>query len=116
MMVSSWVWLVTVVGLVGVICVDLVIVDRRPHSFTPREATRWVLFYVVLALAFTVVLWVSYGSTWAGQFLAGYLTEYSLSVDNLFVFMVIMSSFAVPLKHRNRDRTRTSGSTHHSRR
>jgi tellurite resistance protein TerC len=102
MMVSGWVWALTIIGFVGIIIVDLIIVDRRPHAFSTREATRWVLFYISLALIFTVILWVSYGATWAGQFLAGYLTEYSLSLDNLFVFMVILSSFAVPLVHHHR--------------
>ena len=100
--VPGWLWAATIVGLIGVIVVDLIVVDRRPHPFTAREATRWVIFYVALAMAFAVFLLVWAGGTYAGQFLAGYLTEYSLSVDNLFVFLVIMSSFAVPpaLQHR----------------
>jgi len=100
--VPLWLWIVTLVGLVGIIVADLVIVDRRPHPFGPREATRWVLFYVGLALAFAVFIGWYFGVSYAGQFVGGYLMEYSLSVDNLFVFMVIMSSFAVPreLQHR----------------
>lgn len=100
--VPGWLWAATIAGLVGVIVVDLIIVDRRPHPFTSKDATRWVIFYIALAMAFAVFLGLWSGWTYAGQFVAGYLTEYSLSVDNLFVFLVIMTSFAVPavLQHR----------------
>ncbi len=100
--VSSTLWGLTIAGLIGIIVADLIIVDRRPHAFTAREATRWVVFYVALALVFSAFVGVTFGSAYAGQFLAGYITEYSLSVDNLFVFMIIMSSFAVPAQHRHR--------------
>ena len=102
MTVSPVVWAVTLVALIAIIVFDLIIVDRRPHEFTAREATRWIAVYVFLAMVFAVFAWLQFGATYAGQFLAGYLTEYSLSVDNLFVFLVIMTSFAVPaaLQHR----------------
>ena len=102
MNVPTWMWLATIGGLVGVIALDLILVDSRPHVFGPREATRWVIFYVALALAFAVFVFWYFGAAYAGQFLAGYITEYSLSVDNLFVFMVILSAFAVPAEHRHR--------------
>lgn len=102
MNVSTWLWAVTLLGLIGIICLDLIIVDRRPHDFGPREAARWVVFYVALATAFAAFIWLNFGPSYAGQFVAGYLTEYSLSVDNLFVFMVIMSSFAVPIQSQHR--------------
>ena len=72
------------------------------HAFSTREATVWVTLYVILAAIFAGVLFAMYGSEIASQFVAAYLTEYSLSIDNLFVFLVIMSSFAVPsvLQHR----------------
>jgi tellurite resistance protein TerC len=57
---------------------------------------RWVIFYVAVALLFSLVLGLSFGATYGGQFVAGWLTEYSLSVDNLFVFLVLMTRFAVP--------------------
>ena len=100
--VSLGLWAVTLLGLLGIITVDLIIVDRRPHPFTPKEATRWVIFYVALALAFAVFITLTFGSQYGGEFMAGYITEYSLSVDNLFVFMIIISSFAVPEQHRHR--------------
>jgi tellurite resistance protein TerC len=100
--VPAWLWAATILGLVGVICVDLVLVDRRPHPFGPDEALRWVIFYVAMAALFAVFISWYFGIAYGGQFVAGYLMEYSLSVDNLFVFLVIMTSFAVPaaLQHR----------------
>jgi len=76
--------------------IDVAVVVRRPREPTMREATAWVLFYVCLALAFGGLLWVTTGSENGAAFLAGWITEYSLSVDNLFVFVLIMSRFAVP--------------------
>ncbi|MGI9196581.1 MAG: TerC family protein [Candidatus Nanopelagicales bacterium] len=102
MNVPAWLWIATIAGFVAIITADLLLVDSRPHVFGPREATRWVLFYVALALAFAAFLYVYFAPTYAGQFLAGYITEYSLSVDNLFVFLVIMSSFAVPREQQHR--------------
>jgi len=102
MNVPTWMWIATIGGLVGIIALDLVLVDSRPHVFGPREATRWVIFYIALALVFAAFIFWYFGATYAGQFLAGYITEYSLSVDNLFVFMVILSAFAVPAEHRHR--------------
>ena len=95
-------WVVTLVALAGVLAVDLVLAERNPHEFTVGEAARWVLFYTGLALAFAVLLLLTAGPTPAAEFVAGWITEYSLSVDNLFVFVVIMGTFAVPtyLKHR----------------
>lgn len=100
--VPLWLQIVTAVGFVAVLAADFYIVDKRPHAFTTKDATFWVSIYVSLAIVFGVVLYALYGSEIAGQFAAAYLTEYSLSVDNLFVFLVIMSSFAVPalLQHR----------------
>ena len=102
MEVSGTLWAATLIGLLGIITIDLIIVDRRPHAFTAKEATRWVIFYVALAMLFAVFVAVTFGRQYGGEFLAGYITEYSLSVDNLFVFMIIISSFAVPEQHRHR--------------
>ncbi len=102
MVVPAWLWVATLAGLIGVITIDLIIVDRRPHPFTPKDALRWVIFYVACAALFAVFVALYFGVSYGGQFVAGYLMEYSLSVDNLFVFLVIMTSFAVPsaLQHR----------------
>jgi tellurite resistance protein TerC len=94
--VSTWVWVVTLIALVVVLAVDLLIVGRRPHEPSMREAGGWVAFYVGLALAFGMAVWAFWGGQAAGEFYTGWLTEYSLSVDNLFVFVIIMARFAVP--------------------
>jgi tellurite resistance protein TerC len=94
--VSAWVWIVTLVALVAVLAVDLLIVGRRPHEPSMREAGGWVGFYVAFALLFGVGVWLTAGGTYAAEFYTGWLTEYSLSVDNLFVFVIIMARFAVP--------------------
>jgi tellurite resistance protein TerC len=94
--VSPWVWIVTLIALVAVLAVDLLIVGRRPHEPSMKEAGGWVAFYVGLALAFGAGVWALAGGQPAGEFYTGWLTEYSLSVDNLFVFVIIMARFAVP--------------------
>lgn len=102
MNVPAWLWAVTLIGIIGVITLDLVIVDRRPHAFGSKEATRWVIFYLGLAALFAVFIGWYFGIAYSGEFIAGYLTEYSLSVDNLFVFLIIMTSFAVPAAYQHR--------------
>jgi tellurite resistance protein TerC len=94
--VSLLAWGATLVVLVAVICLDFVIVARKPHEPSLREATVWVVIYVSLAVVFGFGLSAAAGGTIGGEFFAGWLTEYSLSVDNLFVFILIMSKFAVP--------------------
>ena len=94
--VSAWVWIATLIALAAMLAVDLLIIGRRPHEPSVREATGWVTFYVLLALLFGLGIWVVAGGTYAGEFYTGWLTEYSLSVDNLFIFMIIMARFAVP--------------------
>lgn len=90
---------VTLVVLVLILVADLLIILKRPHIPSARESTLWVVFYVTLALLFAGVLWIVAGGEIAGQFVAGWLTEYSLSVDNLFVFVLIMGQFAVPRRY-----------------
>jgi tellurite resistance protein TerC len=96
MHVSAIVWAITLVALVVIFAVDLVIVGRRPREPPMRETAIWITAYVALAVVFGVVLLAAYGPRYGGEFLAGWLTEYSLSVDNLFVFVIIMARFAVP--------------------
>ncbi|MCO5999399.1 TerC family protein [Actinoallomurus rhizosphaericola] len=97
MNVTFWAWGLTLLGLLAFILFDLWVVDRgKPRDFSLRQATAWVTFYVLLAIAFGVGLLFAEGADYSTQFFAGYLTEYSLSVDNLFIFYVIMARFAVP--------------------
>jgi tellurite resistance protein TerC len=96
MNVAGSVWAITLVGLGALLLFDLVIVGRRPHEPSIRECALWITFYVGLAAMFGLGLWAVEGGEYAGQFFAGWVTEYSLSVDNLFVFVIIMARFAVP--------------------
>lgn len=85
--------------LVLIIVFDLVLAFTRPHVPSTRESIAWTTFYVLLALVFAGLMFVIVDSERAGQFLAGWLTEYSLSIDNLFVFLVIMARFSVPRRY-----------------
>lgn len=96
MQVSTFVWLVTLAALIAILAVDLFVIGRRPHEPSVRESAIWVAIYVALAVIFGVIIFMSYGPRLGGEFFAGWLTEYSLSVDNLFVFVIIMARFAVP--------------------
>lgn len=102
MNVSHWVWAATLAGLLAIITADLLIITRRPHEPSLRESTIWVTLYVSLAGVFGLVMWWGYGSVAAAEFYTGWLIEYSLSVDNLFVFMLIMSRFAVPRQYQQK--------------
>jgi tellurite resistance protein TerC len=98
-----WAWAVVIGGLLVVLAVDLWIVDRgEAREFSMRQAGYWVSFYIALAAVFGVILWMTAGPVKAGEFFAGYITEYSLSVDNLFVFFIIMSRFAVPKAYQHK--------------
>jgi tellurite resistance protein TerC len=101
--VSLWVWGLTLLVLTALIVVDLIVVDGgEPREFTLKQAGAWVTFYVALAVLFGIGIFLISGGKHAGEFYAGYLTEYSLSVDNLFVFYVIMARFAVPKIHQHK--------------
>lgn len=103
MSVPFWMWAVTLLGLVIVLAIDLFVVGgRKPHTVSMREAGVWVAAMAGLAVAFGLGLSHVAGSTYGGQFFAGWITEYSLSVDNLFVFVVIMSRFKVPREYQHR--------------
>jgi tellurite resistance protein TerC len=96
MNVAGSAWAITLIGLGALLLFDLAIVGRRPHEPSVRECVLWVVFYVGLAGAFGLGLWALEGPDYAGQLFAGWVTEYSLSVDNLLVFVIIMARFAVP--------------------
>jgi tellurite resistance protein TerC len=100
--VATWVWALTVVGMLAVLAADLFMVDRRPHEVGVGEAARWVGFYIALAVGFGIGIGHFAGGRYAKEFFAGYITEYSLSVDNLFVFVIIMGAFAVPRIHQHK--------------
>jgi len=92
---SPQLWGMTVAVLLVLLGVDFAI-TRRPHHVPMREAVAWSVFYLALPVAFGLLLWPLYGSTPAIEFFTGYVVEKSLSVDNLFVFMLLLAAFAVP--------------------
>ncbi|MEW2619731.1 TerC family protein [Streptomyces sp. NPDC048106] len=94
-------WVLTVVGLAVLIGIDFLI-GRKPHEVSIKEAGVWTGIWIVLAGLFGVGLLVLGGGRPAGEFFAGYITEKSLSVDNLFVFVLIMTKFAVPALYQRR--------------
>ena len=100
--VGLWVWLPTSAGLVAIILADLYMVSRRPHKPSFRECLIWVGVYISMAIVFGLVVWAFAGATFGGQFFAGWITEYSLSADNLFVTMLIMVSFRVPDRYQQK--------------
>ncbi|MCU1583772.1 MAG: tellurium resistance protein TerC [Microbacteriaceae bacterium] len=94
-----WFEIGSIAVLLLIVVADLVLAYKRPHIPSTRESSVWVGFYVLLAVVFAVLMFAFAGAEHAGQFIAGWLTEYSLSIDNLFVFVIIMAKFAVPRKY-----------------
>ena len=100
--VSSAGWAAAVGTIVALLAIDLLVSGRRPHAVGFGEAVGWSVFYVTVALVFGVVLGLIAGWQVGAQYFAGYAVEKSLSVDNLFVFVIIISSFAVPAEHQQK--------------
>ncbi len=100
--ISLLVWGATVALIVVLLAVDLILASIRPHKVGFREATAWSVFYISVAICFGVWFTYAYGGDFGTQYFAGYLVEKSLSVDNLFVFVIIMTTFAVPEKHQHK--------------
>ncbi|TKJ21704.1 TerC family protein [Blastococcus sp. CCUG 61487] len=94
--VPLWVWAVTVGAIVAMLVFDFYGHVRTPHAPTLRESGTWSAIYVAIAVVFGLLVLIFAGPTFGGEYFAGYITEKSLSVDNLFVFVLIMASFAVP--------------------
>jgi tellurite resistance protein TerC len=95
-------WLVLVGVILALFAVDLMVATLRPHAVGFREAVAWSVFFVAVAVSFGFVLAALKGWGFAGQYFAGYIVEKSLSVDNLFVFVIIMSAFAVPREYQQK--------------
>ncbi|MGH3722780.1 MAG: TerC family protein [Mycobacterium sp.] len=96
MQVSQIEWIITLAVTVAILLVDVVVIGRRPHEPSVRETATALSIYLGLAVAFGLWVWFFHGSQFGLEFFAGWLTEYSLSVDNLFIFLIIMASFKVP--------------------
>jgi tellurite resistance protein TerC len=101
MTIPLWVWLATIVGIGALITVDIWHA-RRPHEVGFREALTWSVVYVAAAVLFGLGVLILGGPQMGTEYFAGYLVEKSLSVDNLFVFAVILGRFAVPARHQQR--------------
>jgi TerC family integral membrane protein len=97
--VPTWVWWTTVIVTVTVLLFDVVVIGRRPHEPSMKEVSIGLAVYVGLAVLFGIGVWMSSGHDVGVQFFAGWLTEYSLSIDNLFIFIIIMAKFGVPRKY-----------------
>ena len=94
--VTLGLWAVTIAGIIGLIVLDFVTVSHKPHEVRFKEALLWSIFYIGIAVAFGVGMWLWQGGDIGTQYFAAYLVEKSLSVDNLFVFIIILTQFAVP--------------------
>ena len=98
---SPTLWAITIGLVIVLIGVDFLL-TRRPHDVSTKEAALWSAFYIAIPVAFGIFVWSRWGSERGTEFFAGYVVEKSLSVDNLFVFMLLLSSFAVPSQLRQR--------------
>jgi len=98
MQVTALEWTITLAVTIGVLLFDVVVIGRRPHEPSRRETGTALTVYIGLAIAFGLWTWFFHGGQYGLEFFAGWLTEYSLSVDNLFIFLIIMASFNVPKK------------------
>jgi tellurite resistance protein TerC len=95
-------WSLFLVGVTAILVLDLGVLNRKAHAVKPREAALWTLFCVTLATLFALWIGLRFGSRPALEFTTGYLIEYALSVDNLFVFLVVFGYFRVPIELQHR--------------
>lgn len=102
MHVPLWVWLATVAGIIALFVFDFFSHVRKPHAPSFKESAAWSCVYIALAMVFGAGLWLVWGPQHGAEYFAGFITEKSLSVDNLFVFVIIMSKFAVPRIHQQK--------------
>lgn len=94
--VHTQLWIATIALIIIMLAVDFVGHVRKPHAPSIKEAAVWSGIYIAIAVVFGLIIWNLYGSTMGTEYFAGYLTEKSLSLDNLFVFILIMGAFKVP--------------------
>ena len=96
--IAPWIWWSTILLTTLFLVVDVFIIGRRPHEPSMREVARDLMFYIGTAILFGIGVYVFSGAQYGTEFFAGWLTEYSLSIDNLFIFIIILNKFAVPRK------------------
>jgi tellurite resistance protein TerC len=100
--VAWWAWAAVIAFILAMLAVDLLFFHREAHEVSIREAAIWSAIWIVISLVFGGIVWATLGGQAAGEYISGYLIEKSLSVDNLFVFALLLSYFAVPLEHQHR--------------
>ena len=100
--ITATAWAITLAVIVGLFAMDLIYAVRRPHAVGFKESVGWSVFYVGVAIVFGLVFSVWAGSEFGAQYFAGYIVEKTLSIDNLFVFVIIMSAFAVPPQYQQK--------------
>jgi len=93
---SSAIWIGTIAFIIGLLLFDLAASSRKAHDVSFKEASFWSVFYISIAVIFGAWVWIQYGDQFGKEYFAAYIVEKSLSVDNLFVFVIILTSFAVP--------------------
>ncbi len=100
--ISGLTWTLTIALILGLLALDLVLASVRPHKVGFAEAAAWSVFYIGVAIAFGLWFTAAHGGDYGTEFFDGYIVEKSLSVDNLFVFVIIMATFAVPEQHQHK--------------
>ena len=102
MNVTMTIWAITIGLILLLVTIDLLTASRKPREIKFREASVWTLFYISIAGGFGLWVWNYFGSTYGTEFFAAYMVEYSLSIDNLFIFVIILAQFAVPSMNHQR--------------
>lgn len=102
MNITTSIWLITVAFILGLLLFDLLTSTRKAHDVSFKEATFWSVFYIAVAIGFGVWVWSQYGNQFGKEYFAAYIVEKSLSMDNLFVFIIILANFAVPTIYHQR--------------
>ena len=102
MEIPLWVWFAFIGGVLGMLALDLGVFHRKAHEVSVKEAATWTAVWVSLSLAFAGLIFAWQGPQKGVEWITGYLVEYSLAVDNIFVFVMVFSYFAVPPKYRHR--------------
>ncbi|WP_141578646.1 TerC family protein [Actinomadura sp. WMMA1423] len=100
--IPAWAWGATIALIIALFVFDLLVAVRRPHAVHIREATFWSVFYIAVAVLFGGAVWMLAGSTAGTEYFSGWIVEKSLSVDNLFVFVIIMAKFSVPAEYQQK--------------
>ncbi len=100
--VPAWAWIAFHIVVFGILALDLGVINRKSHTQSVKSALLWTGFWILLSMGFAGVIWESMGRQKALEFLTGYVVEYALSVDNIFVFLLVFGYFRVPAEHQHK--------------